>query len=352
VEAPTVIGAAALLLAFLSSTAQAASPPPDPAEVIDTCMMCHEDPSLETTLPSGEVLKLAVDRQTFLHSTHGKRLSCLDCHPAMEEVPHPELKAQSLREFRIATYEACKTCHFEHYTRTLDSAHMKGLARGDRNAPTCVDCHGSHDIGPPNEPRARVSQTCGTCHAGVTGAYMSSVHGAGLAHNNPDVPVCTDCHQSHAIQGTSTEGWRSRTPDMCGGCHSDEKRMEQYGLSTNVLKTYLQDFHGVTASLDAARNANTVSATCTDCHGVHNIVTTSGERGQAMKANLVEKCRSCHPSASDDFPDAWLSHYEPSLAHAPLVFGVNLAYKILIPFMIGGLVLQILLHLWRVVVNR
>jgi len=27
-------------------------------------------------------------------------------------------------------------------------------------------------------------------------------------------------------------------------------------------------------------------------------------------------------------------------------------YKILIPFMVGGLVLQIALHLWRVVVNR
>ena len=71
-----------------------------------------------------------------------------------------------------------------------------------------------------------------------------------------------------------------------------------------------------------------------------------------MRANLVQKCRNCHPSAGDDFPDAWLSHYEPSLAHAPLVWGVNLGYKILIPFMIGGLMLQILLHLWRVVVNR
>ena len=28
------------------------------------------------------------------------------------------------------------------------------------------------------------------------------------------------------------------------------------------------------------------------------------------------------------------------------------AYQVLIPFMIGGLALQILLHLWRVVVNR
>ena len=35
-----------------------------------------------------------------------------------------------------------------------------------------------------------------------------------------------------------------------------------------------------------------------------------------------------------------------------MVYAVRIGYLILIPFMIGGLVLQILLHLWRVVVNR
>jgi hypothetical protein len=31
---------------------------------------------------------------------------------------------------------------------------------------------------------------------------------------------------------------------------------------------------------------------------------------------------------------------------------VRLFYKIIIPFIVGGLLLQILLHLWRTVVNR
>jgi hypothetical protein len=35
-----------------------------------------------------------------------------------------------------------------------------------------------------------------------------------------------------------------------------------------------------------------------------------------------------------------------------VVYGVKIAYAILIPFMIGGLGLQILLHLWRLMVNR
>ena len=63
-------------------------------------------------------------------------------------------------------------------------------------------------------------------------------------------------------------------------------------------------------------------------------------------------CAKCHEGATENFPAAWLSHYEPTLEKAPLVWLVKVGYMILIPFMIGGLCLQILLHLWRVVVNR
>lgn len=66
----------------------------------------------------------------------------------------------------------------------------------------------------------------------------------------------------------------------------------------------------------------------------------------------MNRCQKCHPGASDEFPDAWLSHYEPSMANAPLVYLINLTYKIFIPFMLIGLILQILLHVWRYAVNR
>jgi hypothetical protein len=71
-----------------------------------------------------------------------------------------------------------------------------------------------------------------------------------------------------------------------------------------------------------------------------------------MQANLLKVCQRCHAGATRSFSAAWLSHYEPSWNKAPLVYGVKVFYAVLIPFMIGGLVLQILLHLWRVVVNR
>ena len=72
----------------------------------------------------------------------------------------------------------------------------------------------------------------------------------------------------------------------------------------------------------------------------------------AVKTKLVKRCQKCHAGATDEFPDTWLSHYEPSLASAPMVFGINLMYLVFIPFMMIGLLLQILLHIWRYIVNR
>ncbi len=326
----------------------------DPPGDLDTCLACHADRSLTRTLPSGEVQPLSVDRAQFLGSVHGKRLNCADCHVAMTEVPHPESKARSRRQFRLAAYDACKRCHFSNFTKTLDSVHFAPLARGDTTAPVCVDCHGSHDMQPPGKPRSHISTTCASCHQGVAAQYRTSVHGkALLEQGNADSPVCTDCHQSHSVAGPKDKGWLARSPEVCAKCHDDEKLMKKYGLSTKVNSTYLADFHGMTASLKASQGGQQVfTALCVDCHGVHDIRKASGEGAPAMRANLVRTCQRCHAGASANFPAAWLSHYEPSLKHAPLVYAVTVAYWFLIPFMIGGLVLQILLHVWRVVVNR
>ena len=131
--------------------------------------------------------------------------------------------------------------------------------------------------------------------------------------------------------------------------------MKKYGLSTNVLRTYVADFHGKTASFrKATRNAGPEAfvAVCSDCHGTHDVVRADASASPVLKANLANTCQKCHTGASAQFPESWLSHYEPSITHAPAVYAVKLAYLFLIPFVIGGLVLQILLHLWRVAVNR
>ncbi len=341
-----------LLLAALLLTGSPAWSQTTPIDN-DTCLGCHGDRSLEVTLPSGEVRSLYTDPEAFKASVHGGTLSCTDCHQDITEVPHESRPFKTLREFTVAYYEQCKVCHFDNYTKTLDSVHYESLARGDRTAPLCVDCHGAHDIQRPTQPRTRVSDTCAKCHQGVTDVYAKSVHGREAAQN-ADVPVCTDCHRSHDVAGPRDAQWQKQTPDLCAHCHSNKTLMDKYGLSANVMTTYVADFHGMTASLqrsDEGRQTSVV-ALCTDCHGVHDIMKADEPGSRVLKANLVKTCARCHEGATENFPAAWMSHYEPSWSTAPMVYGVQSFYDILIPFMIGGLILQVLLHLWRVVVNR
>jgi predicted CXXCH cytochrome family protein len=339
-----------LAVSFVPSSADAATD--DEAQA---CLSCHGDESLSITLESGEKAPLFMKQEVLAGSVH-KNLHCTDCHAGMDQLPHPERQYKNLAQFRASFGEACKTCHFENYTKTLDSVHYQLQARGDVFAPTCVKCHGSHDIASPSKPRSRISQTCATCHPTISEAYAKSVHGkALLTEGNQDVPVCTDCHRSHNIADPKSRTWLMSTPSLCGKCHADKKLMAKYGLSTAVLSTYLADFHGTTASFGAkgkGQDGGPVVALCVDCHGIHDIGKVTGASAPAFRANLVKTCRKCHEGASDNFPAAWLSHYEPSLERTPLVYMVKIFYKIFIPFILGGLVLQILLHLWRSVVNR
>jgi hypothetical protein len=71
-----------------------------------------------------------------------------------------------------------------------------------------------------------------------------------------------------------------------------------------------------------------------------------------IKENLVTTCRQCHENATANFPSAWLSHYQPSLDSAPLVYLVKQYYRFLIPAMIFGLALNVALDLWRLARNR
>jgi predicted CXXCH cytochrome family protein len=327
-----------------------------PAEGLssDACLACHGDTSATTNLGNGKTLSLYVDQKALAESVHAG-LACTDCHSDITAAPHPAKTFPNRRAVALTYYQVCKQCHFAEYSRLLDGVHYAALAKGNENAPICVDCHGSHAIGPPAEPRSRISQACAQCHGAIAAEYVKSVHGKALAEqDNNDVPICTDCHHAHDTSNPLSPSWHLEIPQLCARCHANQALMAKYGISTAVLTTYLNDFHGMTASLERSEKAHPreLTATCTDCHGVHDIGRVDQAGLLAIKERLLTTCRRCHPGAGANFPSAWIGHYEPSLRHAPLVYGVNLFYMIFIPFVIGGLALQILLHLWRAVVNR
>ena len=268
------------------------------------CLSCHSSASLSMTFPDGEALSLFVDQEAFSRSTHGrKHMPCTACHPARQRYPHPRTTATTPRELS----------------------------------------------------RAIVQTTCFTCHEKVAAQFKESVHGKALVEEkNLDVPGCTDCHGVHNIRAPHANLFRIESPDTCSKCHADPALAAKYGMSPNVTRSYLNDFHGASVRLSRAKDAGITSykPVCYDCHGIHDIRKASDPNSRVVAQNLVETCRRCHPGAHANFPAAWTSHYSPDKSRWPVVYYINLAYKFMIPGVIGPMVLYIALDLLRAIINR
>jgi predicted CXXCH cytochrome family protein len=318
------------------------------------CLLCHSQPDRRWTLPSGEVLSLTIDPSILAQSVHGETnpegpLDCADCH-TNHSFPHQPQLSESIREFQLERYVTCRNCHEEQYTHQQDSVHNIALEEGRLEAATCMDCHGAHDIQPPDQPRQRISLTCGRCHGVIFDQYRQSVHGSALfEESNPDVPTCIDCHGVHNIADPTNVLFRVRSPELCASCHADTQLMAEYDISTHVFDSYLTDFHGSTVALFEQQDPDvaTNKAVCVDCHGVHDIARADAENSSVIRANLLATCQQCHPSATSDFPDAWVGHFPPTLESHPLLFIVDLFYKILIPATISAFAILVATDVFR-----
>lgn len=262
------------------------------------CLSCHSQPGQTFTFPAcEESLSLTVDGETLAASVHGKAgVTCTDCHTGITGYPHPPVTAEDCRAFTIERSEACANCHSDITEAQHDSIHYELLAEGDPNAPTCVDCHGSHSITPPDEPRHKLSLTCGSegCHASILLAYEESVHGSVIAReeDNPYVPVCEDCHGAHQMPDPRTGEFHEASPELCATCHADESIVAQFGLSTDVYQDYRDGIH---AQLHE-NNPNLKTPVCTDCHGVHDV--------KSLRDNPLldsQICADCHQTVYDKY---------------------------------------------------
>lgn len=324
----------------------------------DYCLSCHSLPDLTYTFANGDILSLTVDAQALHDSVHGmgnewQELACTDCHEGYK-FPHEPITAPTGRDYSLMKNDLCARCHEGKAEANRDSVHGAALEAGVKEAAVCTDCHGYHDTPPPSEPRARISHTCEQCHSTIFNEYAESVHGeALLLESNEDVPTCIECHGVHNITDPTTTLFRVRSPELCAECHANEELMAQYDISTDVFETYVDDFHGTTVQLfdTSDPNAMVAEAVCYDCHGVHNIKRPD-DPDAGIKTNLLETCQQCHPDATANFPDAWTSHFEPSLEHNPLVYLVNLFYRIVIPFTVAFFALLVSTDVYRRIRTR
>ncbi len=255
------------------------------------CLVCHADNTLTATNAAGRAISLFVDEAKFAASVH-KTNSCVSCHTDIT-AGHPD-------DNRPVAAVNCAQCHEEQGESYGASVH--GLARqaGHENAATCVDCHGSHDILPPTSPASPLhfvqqARTCGRCHAQEARDVASSVHGKAMATGQRDAPTCTDCHSEHKIEALK-DGTPLEISGVCSRCHASVYLDQKYNLPDDRVKTYLESYHGL-----AAQNGSAVVANCASCHGYHLILPSSDPDSSINTNHLVATCGKCHPGADKMF---------------------------------------------------
>ena len=338
---------------FHDTLAQVSSDPSSVTPIVsnEVCLGCHGEPGLTMPLSNGDILDLYVNPELYADSVHGKGgYACVQCHTDLGNYPHPAFNAADLRDVTLQLTNVCIRCHSGEYNRTMDSVHAAAQANGLREAAVCTDCHGAHHTRQWTDPetnallpeaKLEIPATCSTCHFEIYQKYENSVHGAALTdESNTDVPTCIECHGVHNIENPTTNAFRINSPEMCAQCHTDPALMDKYGISTNVLNTYVTDFHGTTVNMfeKQSPDAPTNKPVCYDCHGVHDISKVNDPHsGLEMQENLLVRCQECHPDATSNFPSAWMSHYIPSAEKYALVYYVNLFYKFFIPIVLGGM---------------
>lgn len=265
------------------------------AQSVDQCLACHNDRSLSMER-KGRPVSLFVDAKSFKGSAHAA-LECVSCHEGFdpEAIPHAK---------KIVPVN-CVSCHDgDNLVRYKASVHgTKG--KGGKPAAACIDCHSTHNIQnvSAKDSLARKDfevETCARCHAEVKAKYMASNHGSALEAGVKGAPTCVSCHGEHEVQSPLTEGAATshkKLAAMCLSCHLDNPDVRaKVGPSAGFVMSYEKSVHG-----QAVQNGNEMAATCTDCHGSHDMRKGSNPASKVAKRNIAETCGRCHRSVEEQY---------------------------------------------------
>jgi len=238
------------------------------AQSNDDCIACHEDKDLVKET-NGQEKSVYIDLDRFEKSIHGE-MDCIDCHSDLDgfdDFPHEE---------DLQPVE-CGNCHDDIADIYSGSLHGQEVAKGDKLAPRCWDCHGSHYIIEHTSPKSQVTKfnipfMCGRCHKEGTAVtrtydipqdsvlehYSESIHGIGLYRQGLTVTaVCTDCHTAHNVlphTDPNSSISRENVPKTCQKCHG---RIEE--VHKKVIRGELWE-----------KEPNKIPV-CVDCHQPHEI---------------------------------------------------------------------------------
>jgi predicted CXXCH cytochrome family protein len=223
--------AALLLLATATSSAFAAGEGPSAAD--QQCLGCHGAAGMEKKLADGDTLQLHVPGDLFAKSVHSS-VGCGGCHADIDPAAHPPSKKdiKSARSYAVTASEVCKGCHADKFQQWEKSIHAALVRAGNAAAPVCSDCHNPHAV--IKGAATKTDQVpCKKCHAEIYTAYLGSMHAkARLKSDQSYAPICSGCHSAHDVKPTMLgEGPKA----ACFGCHANVLEAHQKWLPNAAL---------------------------------------------------------------------------------------------------------------------
>ncbi len=203
------------------------------------CLGCHGSAGMEKKLEDGATLQLHVPADMFAKSVH-RSIGCTGCHSDIDPATHPpaDKKIQSARSFSLTMTQVCRGCHADQFDQWQTSIHAALVRGGDPAAPICTNCHNPHAV--IKGAAATVEETgdqtpCRKCHKDIYTAYLGSMHAkARLKSKQSYAPICSGCHGAHAVKPT----WVAlgEGPEAtCFGCHSGVLEAHQQWLPNAAL---------------------------------------------------------------------------------------------------------------------
>ena len=229
-----VVAAALTLLPTTTPPAFAAEDAPSKADQI--CLGCHGAAGMEKKLEDGDILQLHVSAEPFVKSVHGPN-GCTSCHSDVDPAAHPPEKnaIKSARSFAVSTTQVCRTCHADKFEQWENSVHAALVRAGNPAAPICTDCHNPHAV--LKGAAATVEQApCKKCHSEIYNAYLGSMHAKSRLHSKDSyAPICSGCHTAHSVKPTAASALGQGPEAACFGCHADVLEAHQKWLPNAAL---------------------------------------------------------------------------------------------------------------------
>jgi Cytochrome c3/Class III cytochrome C family len=198
----------------------------------DLCGTCHRDGEIAAVKYKGKEKDII---KNYSESIHGKGLlksgltvtaTCTDCHTAHMELPHTNPES-SINPKNVA--ETCGKCHHGIEEQFVKSIHSPLVSNTDKQLPGCADCHSAHTITRTDADgfKLQIMNQCGRCHEKIAETYFDTYHGKVSQLGYTKTAKCYDCHGSHDILPPSdpkSRLSRQNVVNTCKTCHPNANR--------------------------------------------------------------------------------------------------------------------------------